>query len=105
MVSTTIADEAVARQIAITLVEERLAACVQILPDVTSIYRWQGRVEETREWLLQCKTSAARTPQLISRIRALHPYQTPEILAVAVAAGDLDYLTWVSDNTTGPLSR
>lgn len=104
IVSTTIADEAVARQIAVTLVEERLAACVQVLPEVTSYYRWQGRVEETREWLLQCKTSAARTPQLMSRLRTLHPYDTPEILAVTIAAGDQDYLAWVSDNTTGHLS-
>lgn len=104
IVSTTVANELVARQIAATLIQERLAACVQILPGITSFYRWQERVEETQEWLLQCKTSAGQTPQLISRLRGLHPYDLPEILAVAIAAGDRDYLTWVSDNTTGPLS-
>lgn len=104
IVSTTVDDEAVARRIAETLVEERLAACVQLFPGVLSTYRWQDRVEQTREWLLQCKTSAARVPQLIIRLKILHPYETPEILAVTATAGDRDYLTWVTENTTDPAS-
>ena len=104
IVSTTVDDEVVARRIAETLVEERLAACVQLLPGVLSTYRWQDRVEQTREWLLQCKTSAARVPQLIIRLKALHPYETPEILSVTATAGDRDYLIWVTENTTDPVS-
>ncbi len=105
IVSTTVDDEAVARRIAETLVEERLAACVQLLPGVLSTYRWQDRVEQTLEWLLQCKTTAARVPQLIARLKTLHPYETPEILAVTVTAGDEDYLAWVTENTTDPVSN
>ncbi len=105
IVSTTVDDEAAARRIAETLVAERLAACVQLLPGVLSTYRWQGRLDQTREWLLQCKTTAARVPQLIARLKMLHPYQTPEILAVTVTTGDRDYLAWVTENTTDPVSN
>jgi periplasmic divalent cation tolerance protein len=82
-----------------TLVSERLAACVSILGDAQSTYWWEGRVEQNPERQLLIKTTAARWPQLAQRIRDLHPYEVPEILAVPVHAGLPAYLGWVSEVT------
>lgn len=100
VVSTTVDDPLAAARIGRILVEERLAACVQQIPGVVSIYRWQGRVDETAEYLLQIKTVRSRLGALLARLRALHPYDTPEILAVPVVAGDESYLAWMTENTT-----
>lgn len=78
--------------------EERLAACAQVVGPVSSIYRWQGEVERAAEWYCHLKTTAARVPALMSRIRELHPYETPEIIAVPVAEGDQRYLKWIGDS-------
>ncbi len=78
--------------------EERLAACAQVVGPVSSTYRWQGEVETASEWYCHLKTTAARVPALISRVRELHPYQTPEIIAVAVAEGDARYLKWIEES-------
>ncbi len=82
-----------------TLVEERLAACVNIVPGLRSIYRWQGRVEAADEVLLLIKTTPDRYPQLQDRLRALHPHELPELLAVEPAFGLPVYLRWVADET------
>ena len=97
-VLTTAPDRASAEQIADRLLEERLAACVQISP-CTSRYHWQGAIEQADEVLLLAKTAADRTPALVSRLRELHPYELPEIVAVEAAAGLPAYLDWVADST------
>jgi len=78
-----------------TLVEERLAACVNVLPDVRSAYRWEGRVEEAGEALALLKTTAERLDALTARVRDLHPYEEPEVLALPSAGGSSSYAAWV----------
>lgn len=80
------------------LVEERLAACVNVLPGARSIYRWQGRLEQSDEALLLIKTRRDRYPALERRIQALHSYTVPEVVAVPVAAGSPAYLDWVRES-------
>ncbi|MEN5060293.1 divalent-cation tolerance protein CutA [Luteimonas sp. TWI1416] len=92
-------DEASAQRIARTLVDARLAACVSLVPGVTSIYRWQGRVQTDAEVLLVIKTTADRLEALTERLRALHPYDVPELVALPVAGGLADYLHWVEAET------
>lgn len=91
--------------IAATLVNERLAACVQRLPGVQSTYRWQGRVERSDEVLLQIKTTGERLGALIARVQALHPHELPEVIAVEVAGGLSAYLDWVIEQTSESPSR
>lgn len=88
-------DAETAARIARTLVEERLAACVSVLPGVTSIYRWKDAVETTNEAVLLVKTRADRGPALEARVRELHPYEVPEIVRVGVSGGNPAYLEWV----------
>jgi periplasmic divalent cation tolerance protein len=87
---------------ATTLVEERLAACVNLVPGLTSIYRWQNRLRREPECLLLIKTSAARFESLRTRLRALHPYDTPEIVALPITHGDSEYLQWLTENLQLP---
>lgn len=100
IVFSTFPDEATANKAAIYLVESRLAACVNILPAVASVYRWQDKIERTNEVLLIVKTTQSAYAQLESALKACHPYELPEILAVAVEAGLPDYLNWVDRQTT-----
>jgi periplasmic divalent cation tolerance protein len=79
------------------LVSERLAACVNILPGVQSVYRWKGRVEQCDEVLMLIKTIGQRFEALRDRVKELHPYETPEIVALSVADGLGDYLKWIGD--------
>ena len=81
------------------IVGDGLAACVNILPGLRSIYRWQGKTETAEEVLLLAKTSAGAYPALQDRLRALHPYELPELLAVESASGLPEYLLWVADET------
>src|SRR5882757_2142013 len=78
------------------LVEKHLAACVQILPEMESVYRWQGRIERQTEVLLIAKTTKAKFDDLEREVRALHSYETPEIVAVPLVAGSTPYLEWLS---------
>ena len=91
-------DTAAAR-IAEALVEERLAACVSLVPGLQSVYRWQGQLQREAEVLLLIKTTQARYPALQARLPQLHPYELPELLAVESAAGLPAYLHWVADQT------
>ncbi len=84
-----------ARRIARTLVEKRLAACAQVIGPLHSTYWWQDKVEEAQEYLCLIKTRRDRFEQVAAAIRAVHPYEVPEILAVPVAAGSRDYLAWL----------
>ncbi len=90
---------AVANEISRTLVDEQLAACVNVVPGLQSVYRWQGQVEVDEELLLLIKTTAARFESLKARVLALHPDELPEILAVRAANGLDGYLQWVKETT------
>jgi periplasmic divalent cation tolerance protein len=90
--------EAEAEEIATQLVEQRLAACVNVSSPVRSIYRWQGKVESAPEWLLTAKTTQARFEDLAALIRSLHSYELPEIIVLPIAAGSQTYLKWISDS-------
>jgi periplasmic divalent cation tolerance protein len=80
------------------LVDERLAACVNLLPTMTSTYRWQGVIQEEPERQVVIKTTAARVDALIARLKTLHPYEVPECLIVPVQGGGADYLAWVAES-------
>jgi len=100
LVFCTCPDAATAERIAGALVERRLAACVNLLPGLTSIYRWQDAVERANEMLLLIKTTAECYAALESAIVELHPYELPEVLAVEARAGLPGYLAWVGDATS-----
>lgn len=92
---TTLGADADAAALARTLVDEGLAACVNVLPVMTSVYRWKGAIEEDRELQLVIKTVATRLPELEQRLRELHPYELPELLVVPVSGGSEAYLAWL----------
>ena len=87
-----------ARLLAEKLVETQLAACVQILPEMESVYRWQGKVERQPEHLLLAKTTADRFAELERVVRAMHSYDTPEIVALPLTEGSSDYLKWLHES-------
>jgi periplasmic divalent cation tolerance protein len=91
----TCPDQGIAERIATIVVNERLAACVNIVPAITSIYRWQERVQSDQELLLIIKTRSDIYPALETRIRGLHPYQVVEIIALPILQGSSDYLAWL----------
>jgi len=91
------ADEA--HEVARTLVEARLAACVNIVDGVRSIYHWQGEIEESPEWTLLIKTRRSLFDQLCTELRRIHSYQVPEVLAIPVVDGQSEYLAWIDRET------
>jgi len=99
LVLTNLPDAASAEALATTLVSERLAACVNLLAPCRSVYRWQGEIESAQEVPLLIKTTAARYAALEAAIRAGHPYELPEIIAVPIAHGLSEYLSWVFTET------
>lgn len=98
----TCPDLASAERLAGALVDERLAACVQVLPGVRSVYRWQGAVEHAAETLLLIKTTRERLDALAARVREVHPYELPELLAVEATGGLPAYLAWVAAEAREP---
>jgi periplasmic divalent cation tolerance protein len=88
-----------AAEIARAVVEERLAACGNVLPGLRSIYRWEGKVQDDAEALLVLKTTRARFEALRDRVLALHPYEVPEVIALPVEAGSARYLAWIGAET------
>ena len=99
VVLVTCASASEARRIARAVVEERLAACANILPGaVASIYRWKGKVETARERLLMIKTTRARLGRLEAAVRRLHSYEVPEFIALPIAGGSSKYLDWVRES-------
>jgi periplasmic divalent cation tolerance protein len=95
IVFCTCPDKGTAEKIAYVLIENNVAACVNIVPNMTSIYRWQGEIERAEECLLLIKARQDSYPQLESLIKQHHPYQLPEIIAVAIERGLPDYLHWI----------
>jgi periplasmic divalent cation tolerance protein len=101
-VHVTVPDATVAERLARLLVEERLAACVQVVPGVRSFYRWEGEVAFDPEHLLLVKSTAGRFAAICERVRSEHPYDTPEVLAVAVPGADARYASWLRESVAHP---
>jgi periplasmic divalent cation tolerance protein len=99
VVFMTAANGEEASRLAEMLVGAHLAACVQILPEMESVYRWQGKIERQAEVLLLVKTTVEKFDELEREVRALHSYDTPEIIAVPVTAGSAPYLAWLSSTS------
>jgi periplasmic divalent cation tolerance protein len=91
-----------ARRIADMLVQQRKAACVNIVPRVSSVYRWEGRIEQDEESLMVVKTRAELLPEVVDSVRAAHSYEVPEIIALPIAGGNRDYLDWLGTETGQP---
>lgn len=104
VVFTTLPDAEVAGKLARNLVEKRLAACVNVLAACRSVYRWQGDVQEDGEIPLMIKTTAELYPALETYLRQQHPYAVPEIIALDIARGLPEYLSWVAESTQVPQS-
>ncbi len=101
VVFVTTDSEAEAETIAKALVEEHLAACVNIISPIRSFYRWQGRIADDREWLLMIKTRANVFDALATRVHTLHSYEVPEVIALPILAGAQGYLDWIQQETRG----
>jgi periplasmic divalent cation tolerance protein len=99
VVLVTTASETEAENLAIALLNERLAACVSIHP-IRSIYRWQGQIEKESEWQLAIKTDLKQFERLSEKIQALHSYAVPEIIALPIVAGSQSYLDWLATHTS-----
>lgn len=98
IVLSTAGSEDEAQKIAHHLVEQRLAACVNIVPRIESIYRWQGKVDSSKEWLLLIKTTVEKFPAVRDAIRELHSYELPECVAISIEDGSPEYLQWLADS-------
>ncbi len=99
VVLSTAPKEEEAVRIARSLVEEGLVACVNVVPGVRSIYRWEGEVHDDAEHLMIMKTTSGRRDAVVARIKELHSYTCPEVIALPVVGGSADYLAWVQDMT------
>jgi periplasmic divalent cation tolerance protein len=98
IVMTTAGSAEEAQKIARHIVEQQLAACVNIVPKIESVYRWQGKVESSAEWLLLIKTTVEKFPNVRTAIRELHSYDLPECIAIVVEDGSEEYLDWIADS-------
>jgi periplasmic divalent cation tolerance protein len=98
LVFTTAGNQSEAQKIAQELVERRLAACVNIVPRIHSVYRWEGKVESAEEYLLVIKTTQAHSSQVQTTIRELHSYELPECILISVEGGSAEYLKWLDDS-------
>jgi periplasmic divalent cation tolerance protein len=98
LVLTTTGSETEARKIAEMLVERRLAACVNIIPRIHSVYRWQGEVEHAEEFLLVAKTVKKKEEELHAAIHELHSYELPECISIPIQGGSAAYLQWITES-------
>ena len=99
IVLTTCGSKEEAEKIARALVERRLAACVNIVPGIESVYRWQGKVESETEWMLVIKTTVGRFEAVREAIRELHSYDLPECIMISIEGGSPEYLKWIEENS------
>lgn len=99
LILTTFPEDQDAEALAKALIDERLAACVNILPEMRSVYTWQGKTESAAERQLVIKTARSRVDALEARLKQLHPYDVPEFILIEIAGGSCDYLSWLSDST------
>ncbi len=99
VIFVTCGSEEEALKIANTLVEERLAACVNLVAPIRSIYRWEGKIWDEKEWLLIVKTRARSFETLKKKVKSLHSYSVPEIIGIPVTEGSSAYLNWIRENT------
>jgi periplasmic divalent cation tolerance protein len=97
LITTSSKDEA--QKIGSALVDEHLAACVNIVPEVRSLFIWEGKTQNEQETLLICKSRLPRMEQLVLRVKSLHSYTVPEVIALPIVAGSREYLDWVNDAT------
>jgi periplasmic divalent cation tolerance protein len=105
VVLMTAANREEAARLAEMIVGSKLAACVQILPEIESVYRWKGKIERESEVLLIAKSTKLRFEELERHVRALHSYETPEIIGLPIAAGSAPYLEWLRQNLRSPYYR
>ena len=98
VIQVAVPDEALGLAIAQALMEKRLVACAQIVPGTTSVYRWNGQIERSREALLLLKTHADRYGEVDGTVKSLHPYETPEIIATPVVRYSEEYAAWIVDS-------
>lgn len=98
IVFVTVSGEEEGKKISKQLVEERLVACVNVIPNIKSIYWWEGKVEESSEYLLIMKTVSERIDFLINRVKQLHSYDVPEVIALDIEKGNPDYLNWIAES-------
>jgi len=97
VVFCTTPDQKTAERIAQTLVEQKLAACCNLIPNLTSIYQWQGKIQKDSEVLMIIKTHRKLFSELEAKIKALHPYQVPEIISLPIEQGNADYVKWIHE--------
>nr|XP_017212026.1 protein CutA homolog [Danio rerio] len=93
----TCPNDTVAKQLARGIVEKKLAACVNIVPQITSVYEWQGKIEEDNEVLLMIKTRSSKIPDLAEYVRSNHPYEVAEVISLPIDQGNPPYLKWIGD--------
>jgi periplasmic divalent cation tolerance protein len=105
IVLTTLPLDSDVDELASTLIERRLVACVNVLPPMQSIYRWQGQVETAEERQVLMKTERGRLPELETALTEWHPYEVPEFLVIPVAGGSAAYLAWLTTETTRPWGK
>jgi periplasmic divalent cation tolerance protein len=94
-VSTTVAKRSDAERIAKVLLDKKLLACTQIIGPVTSVYRWKGKIEKSKEWLCLAKSKKSRYKEIEEAIKRIHPYELPEIIAVPIIEGSKEYIGWM----------
>ena len=99
-VCTTVGSEQEAQRVATAIVQRRLGACVQILGPITSVYRWEGKIETSQEWQCVIKTHLPRYAELESTLTELHSYEVPEIIATPIMTGSAAYLKWIDQETS-----
>lgn len=97
LITTSTRDEAA--KIGAALVDGHLAACVNIIPEVRSLFFWEGKTQDSQETMLICKSRLPRMEQLVARVKSLHSYTVPEVIAIPIVAGSREYLDWVKDET------
>lgn len=100
VVLCTCPDAKSAQLIATCLVENQLAACVNVIAGVSSVYLWQGKVEQAQEWQLVIKSRTQHFAQIAQQIKAIHPYDVPELIALPIEQGSQDYLQWLTQSTS-----